>query len=202
MIHRLKLLEIAFLALVFTGVPMNSPQNDAPTATHKNARTLLRTIYEEDQKNRNDIEGDARRRELVRGLIREGKVQSGEDYYYAAFIFQHGQRPSDFLYAHVLAVTAVSKGLRGAMWLSAASLDRYLYWVKQPQIFGTQFGSPFTDTDDQEPYDKEMVSDELRAQWCVAPRSTQDKILSDLRAGKEFGSTRICPLPDAELDLK
>jgi hypothetical protein len=92
----------------------------------------MRKIYEEDQKDRSDETGDAKRRERVRQLIREGKVQSGEDYYYAAFIFQHGQRPSDYLYAHVLAVTAVNKGLHNAIWLSASTLDRYLHSHRCP----------------------------------------------------------------------
>ncbi len=51
----------------------------------------MRKIYEEDQKDRSDETGDAKRREQVKQLISKGKVQSGEDYYYAAFIFQHGR---------------------------------------------------------------------------------------------------------------
>jgi hypothetical protein len=162
----------------------------------------MRKIYEEDQKDRSDMAGDARRRDQVRRLVGEGKLQSGEDYYYAAFIFQHGQQPSDYLYAHVLAVTAVNKGLHNAMWLSAATLDRYLHSVRQPQVFGTQFGSLYENRDDQEPYDRQLVSDALRAQWCVTTVSAQAQILSDKRAGKGFGSTRTCPLPDAQYDIK
>ena len=164
--------------------------------TAQSDKTLMRKIYEEDQKNRNDEAGDARRRQQVRELIREQKVQSGEDYYYAAFIFQHGPKPSDYLYAHVLAVTAVNKGIHNAMWLSAATLDRYLQSIRQSQVFGTQFGSLYSNRDNQEPYDRKIVSDALREQWCVAPEAAQAKILSDKKAGKEFRSTRTCPLPD------
>jgi len=160
----------------------------------------MRKIYEEDQKNRNDIAGDTRRRLQVQQLISEGKLQTAEDYYYAAFIYQHGQQPSDYLYAHVLAVTAVDRGLHSATWLSAATLDRYLHSIRQPQVFGTQFGSLYDSRDDQEPYNREMVSDALRAQWCVASISVQSQILSDTRAGKEFRSTRTCPLPDSRFD--
>ena len=81
------------------------------------------------------------------------------------------------------------------MWLSAATLDRYLHSIKQSQIFGTQFGSLNNSSDDQGLYDQEMISDALRAEWCVAPYSAQAKILSDVRAGKDFRSTRICPVP-------
>jgi hypothetical protein len=169
-------------------------------ASSQSTKSNMRKIYEEDQKNRSDVDGDARRRAQVRQLIDEGKVRTPEDYYYAAFIFQHGQNPSDYLYAHVLAATAVSKGLRNGQWLSAATLDRYLQSMNQPQIFGTQFGHSNAEPTDQELYDRAIVSDPLRALWCVVPRSTQEKILADLRAGKGFVSTRSCPLPDAQLD--
>lgn len=197
----LSLTLIAFTSIVITmGRQQDKTDKTTPTGV-QNAKSTMRKIYEEDQKDRTDEAGDAKRREQVRQLISEGKVQSGEDYYYAAFIFQHGQKPSDYLYAHVLAVTAVNKGLHNAMWLSAAALDRYLHSIRQPQVFGTQFGSLYDSRDDQEPYDRGIVSDALRAQWCVAPESAQAKILSDTRAGKEFRSTRTCPLPDAQFDV-
>jgi len=112
----------------------------------------------------------------------EGRVQSGEDYYYAAFIFQHGQKPSDYLYAHVLAVTAVNKGFKSAIWLCAATLDRYLCSIKQPQVFGTQIGSLDDGPTTQEPYDKEMVSD-TRGQcgaWHHIQRRPKSSVMSGL----------------------
>jgi hypothetical protein len=169
-------------------------------ASSQSAKSNMRMIYEEDQKNRSDVDGDTRRRAQVRQLIDEGQLQSAEDYYYAAFIFQHGQKPADYLYAHVLAATAVSMGLRNGQWLSGATLDRYLQSMNQAQIFGTQFGHSGADPIDQEVYDRAMVSDALRALWCIVPLSTQDKILADLRAGKEFASTKSCPRPGAQFD--
>lgn len=195
MTRRSWLLGLIFAALALLSNPMLAQQNGPTTQTDGKAKSALRKLYDEDQENRTDEAGDARRGEQVRRLIRDGQVQSGEDYYYAAFIFQHGQKPADFIFAHVLAVTAVSKGFHGAMWLSAATLDRYLHSIKQPQIFGTQYGSLYDSSDDQGLYDEEMVPDALRALWCVAPYSAQTKILSDMRAGKDFRSARICPLP-------
>lgn len=101
---------LGLMALALTVVPVCG-QTEITQTADQNAKSLMRKIYEEDQKNRNDEAGDTRRREQVRQLISQGKVQTGEDYYYAAFIFQHGRKPSDYLYAHVLAVTAVNKGL-------------------------------------------------------------------------------------------
>jgi len=191
----MELLALNLIASILLNVPVVGQRNKTTTPLAEKGVSVLRQIYDEDQKDRTDQAGDARRRDQVRRLISKGKVQSGADYYYAAFIFQHGQEPSDYLYAHVLAVTAVSKGFHLAIWLCAASLDRYLHAIKQPQIFGTQYGSLYDSSDDQGSYDKEMVSDALREQWCVAPYSTQVQILSDVRAGRGFRSTRICPVP-------
>lgn len=189
------LLVLMFPALTLLAIPTFG-QAGGSAAQAEGNKSVLHKIYDQDQKDRTDEDGDAKRRTQVQRLVTEGKVQSGEDYYYAAFIFQHGQKASDYLYAHILAVTAVSKGFHDAIWLSAASLDRYLHFIKQPQVFGTQYGSPYDSRDDQGAYDQELVSDALRAQWCVAPISAQAKILSDTRAGKKFRSTRICPLPN------
>jgi len=195
MTRGMRVVALVIVVLTLLGTPVCGQQNRATAQTDGKSKSAVRKIYDEDQEDRTDEAGDARRREQVRRLIRDGQVQSGDDYYYAAFIFQHGQKPPDYLFAHVLAVTALSKGFQGAMWLSAATLDRYLHSIKQPQVFGTQFESLYNSNDDQGSYDKEMVSDTLRTLWCVAPYSVQAKILSDVKAGKGFRSTRICHLP-------
>jgi len=172
------------------GLERANSQSTAP----QSSKSALHKIYDDDQENRNE---DARHllRAQVRQLIAEDEVQTGEDYYYAAFIFQHGQKSEDYLYAHVLAVTAVGKGFAPAKWLCAATLDRYLRSIKQPQIFGTQFGNGPA-VYDMSPYDKDMLSDKIREMWCVTPYTKQLKISDDLKADKEFTSTRTCPIPD------
>jgi hypothetical protein len=183
-----------FLGCSSAAISLGIADTNSQSAAKPKTKSTLRRLYDEDQQN---VDQDARRllQDQVRRLVAEGKVQSGEDYYYAAFIFQHSQKPDDYLYAHVLATTALGKGFAPAKWLSAASLDRYLRSIKQPQIFGTQFGSLFDDGD-LDPYNKEMLSDKLRELWCVAPYSKQVKIQDDMKGGKEFSSTRICPIPD------
>jgi len=194
---RNKKAQLAIFALAMLTVPTTGWQDKVAASAAQESSSVLRKIYNEDQKDRTgeDIDADAKRREQVRNLIGEGKVQSGEDYYYAAFIFQHGQTPTDYLYAHVLAVTALSKGFHGAIWLSAATLDRYLQSVKQPQVFGTQYGSVGDGPISQDPYDKNVLTDSQRALWCVVSYPAQVEILNDVKAGKEFRSTNKCPGP-------
>jgi hypothetical protein len=91
----IRLLALTFVALTLLAGPLCGQQDGTTARAGSNTKSTLRKIYDEDQKDRTDEAGDAKRREQVRRLIREGKVESAEGYYYAAFIFQHGQKPHD-----------------------------------------------------------------------------------------------------------
>lgn len=55
-----------------------------------------------------------------------------------------------------------SKGDAGAVWIAAATLDRYLQSVGKPQIYGTQFLTPAGKPPTQDPYDRALIGDALR----------------------------------------
>ena len=120
---------------------------------------------------------DAARREQVRALLSKGELRAAEDFRLAALVFQHGSQPRDFLFAHTLALVALAKGDRSASWIAAASLDRYLLAVGQPQIFGNQFGF---DGRLQEPLDRELVSDALRRPLGVPTLAEQQAQIEKL----------------------
>jgi hypothetical protein len=84
---------------------------------------------------------------------------------------------------------AVSLGSKEARWLSAATLDRYLLSIWQPQVFGTQFhgGSGLMTHDKINPG---IVSDAMREATCVVSSSQQDKVLETVNHGGSFGSTQ------------
>jgi len=82
--------------------------------------------------------GDERRAE-IRRLLAKGKITTGEDFSDALLIFQHGQTPDDYLFAHILAVEALIRGGSADKWIAAATLDRYLQSINRPQVFGTQY---------------------------------------------------------------
>jgi len=127
---------------------------------------------------------DRSRRARVHELLAAGKLQTGEDFHNAAFIYQHGQTPADYLLAHVLATVAVQKGDSKSLWISAASLDRYLNSAGQPQIFGTQYQSKDDSPVTQEPYNRELIPDQLRGVFCVPILEQQQKNLEEFQAGK------------------
>lgn len=138
------------------------------------------------------LKRDEARRARVHQLLEAGSLKTADDFHDAAFIFQHGQTPDDYLFAHVLAIIAVRKGDNRSLWVAAATLDRYLGSVNQPQIFGTQFhsngNSPYT----QEPYNRALVPDQLREILCVPSIEQQKLNLSEYIAGR--WPTRTRPL--------
>ena len=73
-------------------------------------------------------------------------------------VFQHGNKPEDYLTAHVLATVAGFKGHGWGTWLSAASLDLFLLSVDRSQVLGTIYGK-----DNFYRYDK-ALSDVIRRQ--------------------------------------
>jgi hypothetical protein len=124
---------------------------------------------------------DAARKARTRMLLDRGALNTADDYYQAAFIFQHGDSPEDFLMAHALAVAATAKGHPKGAWIAAASLDRYLQNIGQKQIYGTQYRTPEGGATTQDPYDRALVPDALRQALGVPDQADQEK----RRAGME-----------------
>jgi hypothetical protein len=155
-------------------------------------------------------ERDAERRALAKKLLAQGPT-TAEGFYYAAFVFQHGQDPNDYLFAHILATEAISLGYTKAKWISAATLDRYLQSIGQKQVFGTQYldekyayylqHREDADLKDKiktlgsqqtlEPYDTQMVPDSIRADFCVPALAVQQKHIQDERAGRSEDIPRV-----------
>lgn len=143
----------------------------------------MKRIFEEDQRvrqpgkkidwtpvNKSDVE----RRQAVTKLLNDGLLHTGEDFQRAAFVFQHGSTPDDYLLAHTLAFVALKKGSEDALWIATATLDRYLQSIRQPQIYGTQFLTPQNQPTSQDPYNRVLISDSLRRQLGVPTQAAQD----------------------------
>ncbi len=158
------------------------------TASENTSSPEMKRIFDEDQAARKQSsqidwsvvdKSDAERRERTRQLMARGALNTGEDYERAAFIFQHGKKPDDFLLAHTLAMIAVAKGQRSALWIASATLDRYLQSIEKPQIFGTQYMFMSDKPGTQEPYDRTLVSDTLRKELGVKSQAEQERQLKE-----------------------
>ncbi len=99
-------------------------------------------------------------------LLKQDKLQTGEDYYCAAMIMQHGGEPSDYMLAHLFSCVAAEMGSKPAIWLSAASFDRLMQNIGQPQIFGTQYQKK-DGVWTLEPLAPDIVPDALRKRFNV-----------------------------------
>jgi hypothetical protein len=150
----------------------------------------LAAIFEADQADRKgggvidwSIVGkrDEARRERVRKMLDDGLVQAADDYYAAAFVFQHGSRSEDFLLAHALAMAAVALGRADASWISSATLDRFLHSTDRPQIFGTQYLLPPEGSVTQGKYDSALIPDSLRRVLGVSSRAQQEAQRSQMQ---------------------
>jgi hypothetical protein len=125
---------------------------------------------------------DQARQARTLALLNGGVLHSGDDYWHAAFVFQHGDQPNDYLFAHTLAVIAAARGRADAAWIAAATLDRYLQNIGRPQIYGTQFRSRPGQPPNQEPYDRTLVSDALREALGVPPQAAQETQRAEFEA--------------------
>jgi hypothetical protein len=148
----------------------------------------MQQIFEADQAVRKDFvefsragetvaAGDVERRSQTRRLLADGKLRTAEDYTRAAFVFQHGATPDDFLFAHTLAMVAAAKGDEEALWIASATLDRYLHSTGKRQVFGTQIKEKADHTATLEPYNRELVDDAIRRELGVQPIAVQEEQL-------------------------
>lgn len=76
----------------------------------------------------------------------------------------------------------MARGRRDAAWIAAATLDRYLQSIGQKQVYGTQYRTPHDGPTTQEPYDRALISDELRKIGGVGPQAQQEKRRAELEA--------------------
>lgn len=145
----------------------------------------MQQISEQDQKDRQlpfekidwavVSKADAARLAATRQLLAAGKLHTGIDFERASLIFQHSDAPDDYLLAHTLAIVALARGRVGGAWMAAATLDRYLQTMHQPQIYGTQTNvqqKPAT----QEPYNRFLISDSLRRMLNVPSLAAQEEL--------------------------
>lgn len=110
------------------------------------ASARAQTLFSLDQQDRQGVidwetvaPRDQARREEVRTLLAQGRLTTAENFYAAAFIFQHGNCAAHYRVANLLAEQALSKGRAGAGWLYAATFDRWRPSLGEPQRFGTQY---------------------------------------------------------------
>ena len=129
-------MPVLFVSLCFSAIPCGAADADpapvtAPAATNDNEEVAR--LYADDQADRKPAGGkpidwkiigprDSARLKRIKEIYQANELRSGKDYYHAAMILQHGDRPEDYLLCHELCVAAVFKsgGSPKASWLGSA----------------------------------------------------------------------------------
>jgi ketosteroid isomerase-like protein len=167
----------------------------ARTAEHRKVLNAeLARLYDEDQGDRamayDKIDWaqvnprDEARRKRVDEIIAAGGARAADDYYHAAMVYQHGNKPDEIQRAHDLAVKAVEldPSHDSAKWLAAAAEDRKLMYEYKPQKWGTQYKK----IDGKWvvwPVDP-AITDEQRDAWNVPPLAEAQAQAARLNAPK------------------
>lgn len=141
-----KLTSIILAVCVTCGL-FASSQAESPDAPLTRDHEELARLCAEDQADRSaqaidwEVVGqrDGVRLARVKELYAANQLATGADFYHAAMVLLHGWEAEDVLLAHELSVLAISKGEDRAVWLAAATEDRFLMKIGRPQRFGTQY---------------------------------------------------------------
>jgi hypothetical protein len=144
------------------------------TVTDEAVSQGMKEIFDKDQSMRMEepidwavvSKADQEHRVEVMTFIKDGKLATALDFYYAAFVFQHGDCSDHYKLANELADQSVKLGYSEAKWIYAASLDRYLLAIGEKQKFGTQYTSTDGCTYTLEPVDP-ATTDVERAEYNV-----------------------------------
>ena len=169
--HRVSFLCVA-LSCVF--LPLNNAYGQNP---------LLKELATEDRASRDGTKitrTDEERIKLALELIAQGALITPEDKFNAALVLQHtgltfcekrlvGHSPDHYLLAHYLFKSAFESGYKGAGYLVAASIDRYLSFTEGYQKYGTnRINNQATGEEELVPVDRKTTDSE-RAKYGVSP---------------------------------
>lgn len=153
-------------------------------ATAASAQTpLLREMAKEDQDSRTGktiARTDDERRKIVLEIIGKGELKGPQDKFDAALILQHtgmtfcddrlvSYSADNYLIAHYLFQSAYDGGIKDALYLIAASMDRYLSMTDGTQKYGTNREyNQKTQKEEWVPIDRK-TTDAERAKYGVPP---------------------------------
>lgn len=156
--------------------------------------TELADMYRLDQKDRTSgtidwaklTHRDSLRRVRLRELLNADKLQTANDHYHAAMIFQHG---NDTI-ASGMAIQRMEKAIQSDStmnkWLLAAAIDRDLMRKGKPQIYGTQYIMDASTGNKFALYqiDTTIISDHVRRAYNVRTLAEQREEVARLNKKK------------------
>jgi hypothetical protein len=179
------------VAVARTATPSAVPPSEASPPTDN---PILETMFREDQADRLIPSAkidwpaisarDKQRRIEVARMRAAGQLNTSVDHSRAAMIYQHGPALSDWQMAHELANRAfyLDVNNREARWLIAATKDRELVHLGQPQRYGTQYHQVRKGFWELYPVDPSVTDDE-RFRYGISDLATMRSQIAILNAG-------------------
>lgn len=148
----------------------------------------LQRLYREDQQDRlsdtinwaHVMTRDSIRELRVFTLLKNHLISTGQDYYHAAMILQHGSDTTASRMAVEMMRQSIELDGHISKWLLAAAIDRNLMRRGQPQIYGTQFISDDRGVFSRYVLDSTAISDLERRQYGVETLAEQREKLKRL----------------------
>ncbi|MDQ2832791.1 MAG: hypothetical protein M3Y50_03425 [Acidobacteriota bacterium] len=181
-------------------VPLGRAQTSTAAAVQSD-NTDLTHLFDEDQRVRQPkplgpdepkiTRTDADRLALVKQMLANEQLHTSADYFHAALVLQHSRSSADYLIAHTLAVLCATDHNATCLWLSAATLDRYLQSINQPQIYGTQYLHFNQPSVTQQPYAANVISDSIRSKLGVPTLKEQAEQLTTYQ--QQVAAPRVKP---------
>jgi hypothetical protein len=182
--------------LILTAAPVIAAGNAADAVTD-NLR--IAELLEQDQADRKGFPNttlswkeinirDAARRDEVVSMLKKGEVRTGQDFFFSAVIFHHGQTSDHYRLAASLAWIAatIDPENKDYLWQTASTWDRLMVKHGKPQWYGIQPKiNEDGEIDGRYPIDVDAVTDEERARFQVKP-------LAEIQLLKN-GSARLEP---------
>ena len=95
--------------------------------------------------NADSLKRDLEKRKEIAGFFAEGCLLTGDDFFNAALVFQHGSVPDHYYQTWLWSKRAADLGHKKANWLIPRAVDRYLGSRGFKQLYGTQFYGTRTD---------------------------------------------------------
>ncbi|HVS00911.1 MAG TPA: hypothetical protein VMW27_30100 [Thermoanaerobaculia bacterium] len=144
-----------------------------------NINAELTKLHEQDQASRRHAphaaaetsasQNDLARRKQVMDIVAQGGAREADDYFHAAGVVQHSDKPEELKLAHEWSLKALELNPEYPFvrLLAASTQDRYLMSQGKPQLYGTQFKKVegkwiLWEVDPS-------ITDQERAKWDVPP---------------------------------
>jgi hypothetical protein len=161
------------------------------TARTANINAELTKLYDDDQASRahapqaaaGPSQSDLARRQRVMEIVAKGGAREADDYFHAAAVLQHSEKPEELKLAHEWSLKALELDPEYPFVrrLAATTHDRHLMSQGKPQLYGTQVKKVegkwvLWDVDPS-------VTDQERAKWDIPPLEESKGMVERMNKG-------------------